>query len=140
MIRSKDYSFDVYRPVQAVCTGLPADQYTGGTADWDCFCPITTRNRPITVDFDADRFQAVSAEGGRKKKREKKNLESVDPSPRRLRDPSLCPSARTAIPMDPTRTDRYILVRPLIGTQIARYRAVPLIGVVSAPLPSEIGQ
>ncbi|RRT37927.1 hypothetical protein B296_00050286 [Ensete ventricosum] len=37
--------------------GLPADRYAnhsllGGTFDWDCFRPVTARNRPVTVDFD----------------------------------------------------------------------------------------
>ncbi|RWW26216.1 hypothetical protein BHE74_00008394 [Ensete ventricosum] len=62
-----------------VRTGPPANRYanrplSGGTADWGCFHPITTRNRLVTVDFD--RRQPLSGEeGGRKKKRGKKNLE-----------------------------------------------------------------
>ncbi|RWV80037.1 hypothetical protein GW17_00058744 [Ensete ventricosum] len=86
-------------PVRAVHTGPPVDRYayrplSGGIADWSCFRPIITRNRPLSVDFDHrrplsgdnDRFRAASAEGGRKKKwekkkrerkRQKKNLESA---------------------------------------------------------------
>ncbi|RRT80367.1 hypothetical protein B296_00012233 [Ensete ventricosum] len=46
----------MYRSVWAVHTGPPADQYTdrplpGSTADWGCFRLVTTRNRPVTVDF-----------------------------------------------------------------------------------------
>ncbi|RRT48404.1 hypothetical protein B296_00051935 [Ensete ventricosum] len=41
--------FNVYRSVRVVCTSPPADRYAdrplpGGTADWDCFRPVLTRN------------------------------------------------------------------------------------------------
>ncbi|RWV90468.1 hypothetical protein GW17_00047326 [Ensete ventricosum] len=55
----------------------------GDTVDWGCFHPVTTRSRLVTIDFERRlpisnvgcRFRAISVEGGRKKKREKKNLE-----------------------------------------------------------------
>ncbi|RRT43858.1 hypothetical protein B296_00042687 [Ensete ventricosum] len=48
---------DGYHLYGAVCTGLPVDRNAdrslpGGTVDWGCFRPVTTRNRPITLDFD----------------------------------------------------------------------------------------
>ncbi|RWW65741.1 hypothetical protein BHE74_00026938 [Ensete ventricosum] len=44
-----------------VRTGLPTDQYAdrllpGNTIDWVCFCPVTARNRLVTVDFDRRRL------------------------------------------------------------------------------------
>ncbi|RWV85662.1 hypothetical protein GW17_00052530 [Ensete ventricosum] len=66
---------DQNRPLQtlsrvsiwAICTGPPADQYAdhsllGDTTDWGCFRPITTRNRPIMVDFD--RYRPLSSDNG----------------------------------------------------------------------------
>ncbi|RRT55264.1 hypothetical protein B296_00007126 [Ensete ventricosum] len=47
--------------------------------------PIGAVSTPLPPKIDRDRFWAVSAEGGRKKKREKKNLE-LDTA-LRLRDP-----------------------------------------------------
>ncbi|RRT60004.1 hypothetical protein B296_00022702 [Ensete ventricosum] len=56
----------------AVHTGLPTDRYadsplSGGTADWGCFRPVTTRNRLVTIDFD--RWRSIS--GGINRGREK---------------------------------------------------------------------
>ncbi|RWW38522.1 hypothetical protein BHE74_00056236 [Ensete ventricosum] len=82
--------FESYCPVWAVRTGPLADRYMdcllGGTVDWGCFRPVIIGNRLVTVDFDRrrslsgdnGRFRVVSADGGRKKRREKKreNLES----------------------------------------------------------------
>ncbi|RZR73873.1 hypothetical protein BHM03_00029082 [Ensete ventricosum] len=96
----KECNTNRYHPYQAVCTGPLADRYvdrslSGDTTDWGCFRLVNIRNRPLPVDFDCrrsllgrnGRFRAVSIGGGRKKKREKKNLEfgttlrSCDPSP-----------------------------------------------------------
>ncbi|RWW39455.1 hypothetical protein BHE74_00055213 [Ensete ventricosum] len=56
---------DGYHLYGAVCTGLPVDRNAdrslpGGTVDWGCFRPVTTRNRPITLDFD----RRLSLSGG----------------------------------------------------------------------------
>ncbi|RWW19008.1 hypothetical protein GW17_00016970 [Ensete ventricosum] len=45
--RGDDCSFDMYRPVRAVCTGPLANWYAdhplpGRTTDWGCFGPVTT--------------------------------------------------------------------------------------------------
>ncbi|RWW87369.1 hypothetical protein BHE74_00003806 [Ensete ventricosum] len=43
-----------------------------GTVDWGCFRPVTTRNQPVTIDFDHRRLLLGSISQG-KKKREKKS-------------------------------------------------------------------
>ncbi|RWW06057.1 hypothetical protein GW17_00030642 [Ensete ventricosum] len=61
----------------------------GDTIDWDCFRPVTIRNRSVTVDFNRWRSISNDISRGRKKKSEKKreNLEirrcsfDLDPSP-----------------------------------------------------------
>ncbi|RRT73456.1 hypothetical protein B296_00024460 [Ensete ventricosum] len=75
-----------YRPVSQTLENrdypLPGD-----TVDCGCFHPVTTRSQPVTIDFERRlpisnvdcRFRAISVEGGRKKKREKKNLADKAP-------------------------------------------------------------
>ncbi|RRT78230.1 hypothetical protein B296_00005533 [Ensete ventricosum] len=43
-----------------------------GTTNWGCFHPITTRNRPVTIDFNRRRSNSCGISRERKKKREKK--------------------------------------------------------------------
>ncbi|RZR71636.1 hypothetical protein BHM03_00006203 [Ensete ventricosum] len=64
------------------CTGSVADRYAdrplpGSTIDWGSFRPVTTRNRPVMVDFNRRQLISGGISRGRKKKREKKreNLE-----------------------------------------------------------------
>ncbi|RRT76293.1 hypothetical protein B296_00030271 [Ensete ventricosum] len=47
----------------------------GGTTDWGCIRPVTTRNRLVrSISIVSGRIRAVLAEGRRKKKMEKENL------------------------------------------------------------------
>ncbi|RWW03951.1 hypothetical protein GW17_00032854 [Ensete ventricosum] len=69
----------------AVCTDLPADRYVdrplpGGTIDWSCFRPITTRNRPLAADVG--RYQP--REGERRRGRRKPRVVLLFPCAIRL--------------------------------------------------------
>ncbi|RWV98709.1 hypothetical protein GW17_00038424 [Ensete ventricosum] len=69
--------FESYHSIRAVHTDPPTDQYAdhplpSGTVDWGCFRPVTTRNQPVTIDFDHRRLLLGSISQG-KKKREKKS-------------------------------------------------------------------
>ncbi|RZR94646.1 hypothetical protein BHM03_00023398 [Ensete ventricosum] len=62
------WNTDGYHPYRAVHTGLPADRNVdrlllGRTIDWGCFHHVTTRNRPVMVDFD--RRWLLSGDNGR---------------------------------------------------------------------------
>ncbi|RZS24268.1 hypothetical protein BHM03_00057325 [Ensete ventricosum] len=76
---------DGYCSYRVVRTGLPVDRYAdcplpGDTADWGCFYPVTTQNRPVTIDFnhrrqlsgDNSRFRPSSAVVRRYQPKEKK--------------------------------------------------------------------
>ncbi|RWW67442.1 hypothetical protein BHE74_00025114 [Ensete ventricosum] len=59
----------MYRPIQVVHTSPPTDRYidrllSGSTADWGCFRPVTTRNRPSAVDFGGINQGREKEEGG----------------------------------------------------------------------------
>ncbi|RZR89868.1 hypothetical protein BHM03_00017662, partial [Ensete ventricosum] len=43
-----------------------------GTIDWGCFCPVTTRNRLVTIDFDRRRLLPSNISLAATRKREKK--------------------------------------------------------------------
>ncbi|RRT45314.1 hypothetical protein B296_00044900 [Ensete ventricosum] len=82
-LQTKVCNIDGYRPYRAVRAGSPVDwnadcPLPGGTVNWGCFRPATTRNRLVTVDFDRRRPISDGICRGRKKKREKKkkNLET----------------------------------------------------------------
>ncbi|RRT36511.1 hypothetical protein B296_00058791 [Ensete ventricosum] len=77
------HRYGPFRRVSLERTGSPVDWYTnrsllGGTTNWGYFRPVTTRNQPLTVDFDCWRpISGDISRGGRKKKRDKKNLETA---------------------------------------------------------------
>ncbi|RWW54235.1 hypothetical protein BHE74_00039195 [Ensete ventricosum] len=72
MAYDKVGDFELYRPVRAVHISPLADQYAngllpGGTTDWGCFRPVTTRNQPVMVDFDRRRPISRGINRGTKK-------------------------------------------------------------------------
>ncbi|RWW78881.1 hypothetical protein BHE74_00012881 [Ensete ventricosum] len=83
---------------------VPVRSLPGGTVVWGCFCPVTTQNRLVTVNFGRrrllsgsnGRFRPSVADFGRYQPREKKreNLESGAALPIPIRRPRVIFSPR----------------------------------------------